>query len=296
MTPSNGSMFQTGTVIASNYFEDLTTARSYDITLSSLTVRETVLISEGGIWTSSTSGVGILARVSDGGLRTQRTYGIKPWDLGDVGASRTINWSTSINNKILMDQNTTLSFTAPASAGILTLIIEQNGTGNFQITWPAINWKTSSKQPDSGAWVRSLFTFYYDGAAYYEFSTNTLPIFAVEANIATSGAPNILDDSESQTILTNEGATNKNYQLLPTAVAGLYYPFLVQSASGMRITANTGDTIRLGDKVTATAGYIESTGVGDWAILNAINSTEWMGQAYGTWTNGTWTYTVKSTT
>lgn len=121
-------------------------------------------------------------------------------------------------------------------------------------------------------------------------------INVVEANTAGSGTPNALNDLESNKLLTNEGATAANYHTLPTAVAGLTYTFVVQDADGMRIVANTGDTIRLGSKVTATAGYIQSTTIGDYVTLTAINATEWLGLAYGTWTDGTFTYTVVTST
>lgn len=112
----------------------------------------------------------------------------------------------------------------------------------------------------------------------------------VEANTAGSGTPNALTSTESFHVLTNEGTTAKNYHTLPTAVAGLVFTFVVQDADGLRVTANTADTIRLGSNVTATAGYIESTTIGDVVTVRAINATEWVGVAIGSWTNGTWTY------
>lgn len=118
----------------------------------------------------------------------------------------------------------------------------------------------------------------------------------IEASTAGSGTPNVLVSSESVKTLTNEGTTAANYHTLPTAVAGLTFTFVVQDAYGMRIVANTGDTIRLGSKVTASAGYIQSTTIGDYVTLTAINATEWLGHAYGTWTNGTFTYTLATTT
>lgn len=119
---------------------------------------------------------------------------------------------------------------------------------------------------------------------------------AIEASTAGSGAPNVLTGAEAGKLLTNEGTTAVNYHTLPTAVAGLTYTFVVQDADGLRITASTDDTIRLGSKVTATAGYIESTTIGDYVTLTAINATEWLGLAYGTWTDGTFTYTVVTST
>jgi len=113
----------------------------------------------------------------------------------------------------------------------------------------------------------------------------------VEPNTAGSGAPNVLAATESRTVLTNEGATAANYHTLPTAAAGYVFEFVVQDADGLRIVADTDDTLRVIDKVTAAAGYIESTTIGSVVRLVAINATEWYATSvHGVWTDGTWTY------
>lgn len=94
--------------------------------------------------------------------------------------------------------------------------------------------------------------------------------------------------------LTNEGATARSDFTLPTASnsAGKspWQPFIVQDADGIRITAAAGDTIRMGPKVTAAAGYIQSTTIGSVVTLVAINATEWVATKWhGTWTDGTFT-------
>jgi folate-dependent tRNA-U54 methylase TrmFO/GidA len=62
--------------------------------------------------------------------------------------------------------------------------------------------------------------------------------------------------------------------------------FIVQDGDGIRITAASGDTIRIAGTVTAAAGYVESTTIGNTVTLVAINATEWMATAV----NGTWTF------
>jgi hypothetical protein len=107
----------------------------------------------------------------------------------------------------------------------------------------------------------------------------------VEANTAGSGAPNVLTAAESRTVLTNEGTTAQNYHTLPAAAAGLEFEFVVQDTDGIRVVADTADTIRDGATVSAGAGFIQSTTVGSTLRLVAINATEWvvMSKA-GTWT------------
>jgi hypothetical protein len=108
----------------------------------------------------------------------------------------------------------------------------------------------------------------------------------VEASTAGSGAPNVLVGStETMKVLTNEGTTARNYHTLPSAAAGYQFTFISQDADLMRITAATGDTIRVGTNVSATAGYIENGAQGDAVTLIAINATEWVAIAtVGTWT------------
>lgn len=114
---------------------------------------------------------------------------------------------------------------------------------------------------------------------------------SVEANTAGVGSPNVLGVGEFEKIFTNEGATAENYHTLPSAAAGYNFVFIVQDADGLRITANTGDTIRVIDKVTAAAGYISSTTIGSTVTLAAINGTEWVALSIkGVWTDGTFTY------
>jgi len=105
----------------------------------------------------------------------------------------------------------------------------------------------------------------------------------VEANTAGSGSPNVLTAVESYTVLTNETATEKNYHTLPLAAAGIQYTFAVQDSDGIRITAETGDTIRVAGSVSGSGGYVESTTVGDVITLLAVNDTEWFAiQVVGT--------------
>jgi hypothetical protein len=98
----------------------------------------------------------------------------------------------------------------------------------------------------------------------------------LEANTAGVGSPNILTSSESFKLLTNEGSTAKNYHTLPSAYAGLQYTFIIQDSDGMRITAQSGDTIRIDGSVSTSGGYAESSTIGNVITLVAINATEWI--------------------
>lgn len=97
--------------------------------------------------------------------------------------------------------------------------------------------------------------------------------------------PVTVTEIDSGTLYTNEGATAQIVFNLPTASANLMYTFYVQDADGIKINANTGDTIRIYSEVSAAAGFASSTTVGSSVILTAINATEWVATyALGTWT------------
>lgn len=111
---------------------------------------------------------------------------------------------------------------------------------------------------------------------------------SVEANAAVAASPNLITADESGRHFTNEGATAKNYHTLPTAVAGLRFTFIVQDADGIRIVANTGDTLRIDTNVGTAAGYTESTALGSSITFVAINATEWVATSFvGSWANPT---------
>lgn len=86
---------------------------------------------------------------------------------------------------------------------------------------------------------------------------------------------------------SNEGAAAIVPFTLPSARVGYKFAFIVQDADGIRVTAASGDTIRINGSVSAAAGKIESTTVGSVVELLAINATEWV----ATRSSGTWTVT-----
>lgn len=125
------------------------------------------------------------------------------------------------------------------------------------------------------------------GSTIYQFSANVLN--------RTS------DSSESSASLgstiTNAGAGALVSRTLPSAAAGYWFEFAVLDADGLKIVANTGDDIRVIDKITATAGYISSTTIGSVVRLVAMDATTWVATyIHGVWTDGTFTYDDTSLT
>jgi len=105
---------------------------------------------------------------------------------------------------------------------------------------------------------------------------------------AVSGTPHTISSAESGRLFTNEGASAIIVHTLPTAVAGLQYSFTVQDADGIRVTANTDDTIRLDGVVSAAAGTIESTEIGASIHVLAINAIEWFVHILPAGSRGNW--------
>ena len=180
-----------------------------------------------------------------------------------------------------MEDGQWIVLTLENDARVVTLKHAAGGAGQMSLMYAADLVLTSTSQ-------RVLF--YVDIAA----SPDTLVEFArwgfdapnvVEANTAASGSPNILTELESGKTYTNEGVTAANYHTLPLARAGLRYRFIVQDTDGIRVVANTGDTIRNAASVTPAAGYVEAATIGNVIELMAINATEWITIGIvGTWT------------
>ncbi len=83
------------------------------------------------------------------------------------GNAVTIDWKDSNKQKLTLDENTTITFTAPSNPCTLTLRIIQDGAGNT-VTFPTI------KTVDGAGLVNSesdgaidIFTIYFDGTNYY---------------------------------------------------------------------------------------------------------------------------------
>lgn len=102
---------------------------------------------------------------------------------------------------------------------------------------------------------------------------------AIESSTATSGSPNTFDTDESDKVLYTN-ALSRNYHTLPSAEPGWILTFCVYNSNGIRVTANTGDTIRIEATTTSSGGYIQSTTIGDCITLVALTASEWYAVSY----------------
>lgn len=102
---------------------------------------------------------------------------------------------------------------------------------------------------------------------------------------ASASGPVALTAADSGKLFTNEGAAAEVEFNLPAAAPGLEFSFVVQDVDGVQVNAAAGDTIRIAASVSAAAGLIEATAIGNAVKLKAINATEWVATSVvGTWT------------
>lgn len=108
--------------------------------------------------------------------------------------------------------------------------------------------------------------------------------FYAKTKVVAKTAAYTLTAFDSNRTFTNEGTTARMDFTLPTAAAGLVYRFIVQDTDGIRVIADTGDTIRNAGSVSATAGRIDNATIGSVVTIEAINATEWIVTSFvGTW-------------
>jgi hypothetical protein len=90
-------------------------------------------------------------------------------DNGNSGASKTINWTLGNKQIITLNNNCTLSFTAPSGACSMNLVIKQDAGGSRTITWPAaVKWSNdvTPTLTTTGSAV-DIVSLIFDGTDYY---------------------------------------------------------------------------------------------------------------------------------
>jgi len=204
--------------------------------------------------------------------------------------------SLSIDN-LKLDGNTLSSTDTNGN-----IVLGANGTGQVLMPYgtEAAPGLSFAIDPDTGLIGDSNILLFYSGGVrrFYTDSagfhidgpsldgTGKINGFKRYVDAVTNGAssPNVVSVGSSLRVFTNEGATEENYNTLPTAASGYEYTFIVQDSDGIRVTAATGDTIRSAASVTASGGYIESTTVGSSITIQALNINEWIATSItGTW-------------
>lgn len=93
--------------------------------------------------------------------------------------------------------------------------------------------------------------------------------------------------TDSARLFTNTGAAGEVDFTLPAAALGLVFEFSITVAQVLKVIANTGDTIRIAASVSASAGNISASTIGNCVRLVCIAANKWVAQS----NEGTWTVT-----
>jgi len=97
-------------------------------------------------------------------------------------------------------------------------------------------------------------------------------------------------------MFTNKAATATTEFSMPAGAAGYRAGFLALAAYDLRITANGTEKIRYLGAQTAAGGYIQTSTIGDFVILE-WDSTQWVAYPMvGQWTDGTSTFNKATAT
>lgn len=91
------------------------------------------------------------------------------YDNGNSGTAKTINWKLGNKQKLILNDNCTISFTAPSGPTNLLLKLVQDVTGSRTVTWPGtVKWIDGNAPTlSTGNADEDLVTLYFDGTNYY---------------------------------------------------------------------------------------------------------------------------------
>jgi hypothetical protein len=112
-------------------------------------------------------------------------------------------------------------------------------------------------------------------------TANTTISYRHWAPTVTTGNVSATESGRSE---NNTGASARADRTLPDApTVGFIYRAFVNDTDGIKIIANTGDTIYVAGVASAAAGYICSATVGTSVTCEAVSATVWVCDTNGTW-------------
>ncbi len=180
-----------------------------------------------------------------------------------------------------------VTFITDASSSILNvngLLYVRNNNSTVEIGSATVfNWgSTSNPQSSPDLGLRRLAAGLLqitDGATGFAspvYKTQIVPQLA-NYTVTTNELQSVMTDT------ANPGPGNVNFTL-PAAVIGYTFTFQV-TAVGITVTAVGSDTIRIGTSVSATAGNVTCTTIGNSITLTCTKANKWVATAHeGTWT------------
>ena len=96
------------------------------------------------------------------------------YDAGSGGAAATIDWQDGNEQILLLTADCTLTFSNPQAGGRYVIRFLQDGTGEWEVTWPAtVVWSGGIEAIiDPAIASRTLVAFYWDGTKYIAAGAN----------------------------------------------------------------------------------------------------------------------------
>lgn len=90
-------------------------------------------------------------------------------NLGDVGATETIDWRDGNHQRVGLDENLTLTFIDPDGPASLVVHFVQDGSGTNTVAWPSnVDWEGGTAPTITTASASiDIITLYFDGTRYY---------------------------------------------------------------------------------------------------------------------------------
>lgn len=199
--------------------------------------------------------------------------------VGDItgGASSMAVTAGTGNSRTLTLKTTTSGGTATAA---LTLNADQSGTFGNSVTVPI----TSTIGFASG----SSLACASDGVCAITNNAGTSSATLTMAAPVTDRTTNLtLTAAMCGGVYTNSGASGEVDFTLPATAVGCEFEFYVEATQILKVIANTGDTIRLAATVSASAGNIQSTTIGDSWTIRQTSASTWYTKALITTNAGT---------
>jgi hypothetical protein len=145
------------------------TTSSASLHTGSIAVHQTVIATTASVSSAAGFGTGSVD-TSASVLIVGQYYSVMVDDGTCSTTSLTINWTSGNEHKVILNSDTTASFSNPKTGGRYVLILKQDSTGSRLVTWPAaVLWPNGGGAPtlSTTGSKSDLFTFFYDGTNYY---------------------------------------------------------------------------------------------------------------------------------
>lgn len=291
--PSGGNYTTIGTISTSDgtsYTEYFRFADNAKLTATQGTITaSTPFISHTATWNSGgTTFTNFLSNITDVASATAS----KLIDLQVGGITKfNVDKTGVVYTKLAIGINTlpTVAFhIRAASEGEQIWITNQDGTRSLRIRTNLVDGSTAG------------YAINADTAVPIELATNGTRRMLVDTLIDATGATNGFNyrssitpktgdytvlTTDSNTVITNTGASGQITASLPAATVGIKVNVAVTVAQNLVVDAAGTDTIRINSSVTTAGGNLTSNTIGNTLIITCVKSGEWFVMNHeGTWT------------